>query len=410
VKEQGDREERGGREDSGRRLFRKLLRPGAILVVVLAGILACAYWWFYLHGRVATDDAYVKAHSASISSRIWGTVIQVLVDNNDRVREGQVLVLVDPDDYQTAIDGALAILNRREADVKRAEINVDLLDSQTASQVKAAQAQLERAREEEKNGRHQIEQAEERKRVSQADLAYARDEYQRQEELYRKRAISQQAYDDALKKVRVAEADVKAAVAEIEGLRASLLASQEQVNQAEAGLEIAQSGRKEVQMERHTLESLRAQRDEARSSLEQARLNLSYCTIKAPLGGAIAQRDVQVGDRIQPGVPIMSVVPLERIYGEANFKETDLTHMRPGQPARIKADIYPDRIFSGKVSGIGAGTGAAFSVLPPQNATGNWIKVVQRVPVTIDLDRPLPPEYPLRVGLSLTVTVDTREP
>ena len=202
---------------------------------------------------------------------------------------------------------------------------------------------------------------------------------------------------------------MKALTAEIERAKASLLASQEQVKQAQANLEIAQSGRKQVQIQLHALESLKAQRDEAKASLEQAQLNLSYCTITAPLDGVIAQRDVQVGTRVQPGVPVMSVVPLSRIYAEANFKETELTHVRPGQPAAIKADIYPGRTWPGKVSGIRPGTGAAFSVLPPQNATGNWIKVVQRVPVTIEFDRPLPPDYPLRVGLSLTVTVDTRK-
>ena len=162
------------------------------------------------------------------------------------------------------------------------------------------------------------------------------------------------------------------------------------MNEAEANMEIALSGRQQVRIE------------------QQAKLNLSYCIIKAPISGSIAQRNIQVGDRVQFGVPFMSIVPLNKIYAEANFKETQLTHVRPGQPAIIKAEVYPDTSYTGRVSGIRPGTGAAFSVLPPQNATGNWIKVVQRVPVTIEFDRPFPEDYPLRVGLSLSITIDIR--
>lgn len=403
---QDDTREKEGQPHSR---MRKWLWSWGVLVALLVAALGIAYYWFFMYGRVDTNDAYVKAHSAMISSRVWGTVVEVCVDNDDEVKEGQVLLRLDARDYQNAVDGAQAILNRRQADVDKAEVQAALTDSQTESQVRAASALLEKAKEEEQAATHQVQEMEKKRAAAQADYTYARDEYERYKELYGAKTVSQQAYDDARKNASVAEANLKALTAEIERAKASLLASQEQVKQAQANLEIAQSGRKQVQIQLHALESLKAQRDEAKASLEQAQLNLSYCTITAPLDGVIAQRDVQVGTRVQPGVPVMSVVPLSRIYAEANFKETELTHVRPGQPAAIKADIYPGRTWSGKVSGIRPGTGAAFSVLPPQNATGNWIKVVQRVPVTIEFDRPLPPDYPLRVGLSLTVTVDTRK-
>jgi membrane fusion protein (multidrug efflux system) len=407
---QDDTKEKGSQEGRPSQSIRKrLLRPWVILLAVLAVALGGAYWWFFLYGRVDTDDAYVRAHSASISSRIWGTVVEVRADNDDRVKAGQVLIRLDPEDYQVAVDSSQALLNRRDADVKKAEVQIALTDSQTESQVRASTAQLERAKEEEKAMVKQVQELEKKQAASQADYTYAHQEYERYKELYDARTVSRQAYDDVLKSFRVAEANLKAVEAEVEGARSSLLADQQQVNQAEANLSIAQSGRKQVQIQFHALESLKAQRDEAKSSLDQAKLNLSYCTIEAPLDGSIAQRNVQVGDRLQPGVPVMSVVPLERIYAEANFKETQLTYVQPGQPARIKADIYPDHTYSGKVSGIRPGTGAAFSVLPPQNATGNWIKVVQRVPVTIEFDKPLAPDRPLMVGLSLTVTIDTRK-
>jgi membrane fusion protein (multidrug efflux system) len=406
---QNGEEGKGSKEGQASHTVRKwLLKPWVVLLALLTAALVGAYWWFFMYGRVDTDDAYVKAHSAAISSRVWGTVIEVLVDNDDRVKEGQVLLRLDPKDYETAVDSAQALLNRREADLKKAEVQVALTDSQTESQVQAALALHGKAKEEEESTVHQVQELEKKQAASRADYTYARQEYERYKELYHSKTVSQQAYDDALKKYKVAEADLRAVEAEIEKVKASLLAGRQQVNQARANLDIAQSGRKQVQIELHSLESLKAQMDEAKASLEQAKLNLSYCTISAPLEGSIAQRNVQVGDRVQPGVPVMSVVPLDRIYAEANFKETDLTHVQPGQPAVIKADIYPGHTYSGKVSGIRPGTGAAFSVLPPQNATGNWIKVVQRVPVTIEFDRPLPQDYPLMVGLSLTVTVDTR--
>ena len=406
---QDDKKEMGSEGGRARHPIGKWLWPWAVLFVMMAVMLGGAYWWIFMYGRVDTDDAYVKAYSASISSRIWGTVVEVGVDDDDSVKEGQVLIRLDPKDYQTAADGAQALLSRREADVKKSEVYVALIDSQTEAQVRAAVALVQKAKEEEKATVDQIQELGRKQAASQADLAYARRQYDRIKDLYHTKSVSQEAYDAALKNFKVAEANLKAVVAEINGLKASLLAAQQQVNQAQANLEIAQSGRKQVQIERHNLDSLKAQRDEARASLDQARLNLSYCTIMAPLDGSVAQRNVQVGDRLQPGVPVMSVVPLEHIYAEANFKETQLTHVRPGQPALIKADIYPGTTYRGRVSGIRPGTGAAFAVFPPQNATGNWIKVVQRVPVTIELDRPLPPDYPLRIGLSLTVTVDTRK-
>ncbi len=409
AKRQDDKEEMGSKERYAPNPIRKWLWPWGVLFGMLALILGGAYWWAFMHGRVDTDDAYVKAHSASISSRIWGTVIEVGVDDDDSVKEGQVLIRLDPKDYQTAVDGAQALLNRREADVAKSEVHLALIDNQTEAQVRAALALLQKAKEEEKATVDQIKELGKKQAASQADLTYARRQYDRIKDLYHTKSVSHEAYDATLKDFQVAKANLRSVVAEIEGLKASLLAAQQQVNQAQANVEIAQSGRKQVQIEQHNLDSLKAQRDEARASLEQARLDLSYCTIRAPLDGSIAQRNVQVGDRLQPGVPVMSVVPLERIYAEANFKETQLTHVRPGQPALIKADIYPGVTFPGRVSGIRPGTGAAFAVLPPQNATGNWIKVVQRVPVTIEFDRPLPPDHPLRIGLSLTVTVDTRK-
>jgi membrane fusion protein (multidrug efflux system) len=180
------------------------------------------------------------------------------------------------------------------------------------------------------------------------------------------------------------------------------------VEQAQAQLQASLSQRKQVEVLAHKLAALQGERQEAEAKLQAAQLNLSYCTIPAPIAGYLAQKNVQVGDRVQTGQPLMAVVPLREVYVEANLKETQLKNVRLGQPVTIKADVYPAYTYYGKVDGIRAGTGASFSLLPPENATGNWIKVVQRVPVKISLDEPPPAEYPLRIGFSLQVTISTR--
>ncbi|MDY0042088.1 MAG: HlyD family secretion protein, partial [Desulforhabdus sp.] len=187
----------------------------------------------------------------------------------------------------------------------------------------------------------------------------------------------------------------------------ALAAVLQEIERARAQLESALADRLQVDVEENKLAALQAKRAEMQAELRLAELNLSYCTIKAPIAGYIAQKRIQVGDRVQQGGALLAVVPLQEVYIEANFKETELENVRLGQTAEARADLYPDYTYRGKVVGIRAGTGAAFSLLPPENATGNWIKVVQRIPVKIKLDAPPPPDYPLRVGLSLEVTIST---
>jgi membrane fusion protein (multidrug efflux system) len=384
--------------------------PGLILILSLGVVLGGGYWWFYMRGRVSTDDAYVMAHTASISSRIDGNVSDVFVDNDEHVDKGQVLVRLDPRDYQVAVDKAQAVLAKMEADVKSQGMTVDLIESDTQGQVQIARATLREAENEEQAKTLDMNRLEKKRLAAQADSTYAKREFDRFEALYRQGSTSKEQRDNASTLFKKAEANLKGVEDEIAASRDALAASRQNTERATANLEIALSDRKKVAVALQNLNSLRAQKDDAQADLEEARLQLSYCTIKAPISGHIAQRNVQIGDRIKTGQPIMAIVPLRAVYVEANFKETQLGEVRPGQPASIEADIYPGYVYHGRVLGIGAGTGAAFSLLPPQNATGNWIKVVQRVPVKIELDQPLPPEYPLRVGLSLTVTIDLRKP
>ncbi len=379
-----------------------------IIGVLLVSALVLGYWWFFVRGWVETDDAYVKADSARITGRVSGTVAMVLVESDQAVEKGDILLELDPTDYQVAVDAARASLERLESEIRGEEAAVLVTESSTSGEVELDQAALQETRDQVKAQRHRIEELGKKRQAALAELNYAEKEFKRFEALFRKGSVSENALDSARARLKTAEAEVKALDAGIDVGTSALNVVEAGVESAQAQLKIAQGNLKKAEVERHKLDSLKARRDETRAQLEQALLNLKYCTIKAPIKGHVARKSVQVGDRLVVGQPVMAVVPLHAVYVEANFKETQLEHVRVGQPVKITADMYPDFTYSGRVAGIRAGTGAAFSLLPPENATGNWIKVVQRVPVKIEFDRPLPKDHALRVGLSLTVAVDVR--
>lgn len=391
-----------------RRNYKKKL---LILVAVLAVafILGGAYWWFVWRYHVSTDNAYVTADSVRLSSRVPGTVLRVMVANDQPVARGQVVVELDDRDYQAAVDQAEGALARVKAEISAMEVAVCLTDTKTAARVQEAAATLQEAREKKQERLHKLEELQKKRIAVQAELDKARRDFQRFEALYGRGAVSERQRDRTHTALVKAQADLEAIDAEVASVRSSLQAVNQEVEQAQAQLQAARGDRRQVNFQQQKLAALRGQAREIEAALKAARLNLSYCTIRAPVAGYIAQKSVQVGERVQAGQPLMAVVPLHDVYVEANFKETQLENIRLGQPATIEADAYPDHTYHGKVLGIRAGTGAAFSLLPAENATGNWVKVVQRVPVKIKLDEPPPSNYPLRVGLSLEVTVSTRD-
>ncbi len=404
-----ENEKREGKESEGMGLNNQTkpkIKIGLICFLTLIFLIFC-YWWIYKRNRVTTDNAYVMADTARISSRIPGTVLEVLVDNDEWVERGQVLVKLDPADYEVLVDEAKAGLEEIEARIKESEISISLVDSKTEAAVKSAEAAYRAAKDKEREVRHKLVELQKKRLSVLADYKHIKKDYHRFENLYRGGASSGRQRDSARTAYKKVKAELAAVDSNIAALKASIDAVAESVKTAEAQLEAAKSDRARVLMQKHALKALKAKRDSIKAKLRAARLNLSYCTIKAPISGYISQKSVQVGESVQPGLPLMAVVPLQDAYVEANFKETQLENVRIGQPAMIKADIYPGYEYRGKVVGIRAGTGAAFSLLPPENATGNWIKVVQRVPVKIKFDSPPPKDHPLRVGLSLEVTVDT---
>lgn len=385
----------------------KRLLHGLAGISLIALILGGGYWYFFLYNRVSTDNAYVMADSAMISSRVPGTVQDISVDNDTLVTPGQTLLSLDPRDYQLAAEEAQAALTRTEAEMKATEASVSQSDIQTSAQQDSAQSGIGETEDRVREGEHKLEALKQQRIAVLADLTIARRDFERYDRLYQQQAIAQQQWDRAKTLLDKATAQLAAIDADTEAVQSSVAGTRQAVGQSRAQLTVAKGGRYSVAVLRQNFAALRAKREEVFASLQAARLRLSYCTITAPIGGYIAQKRIQKGDRIQPGQIIMAIVPLKGVYIEGNFKETQLTHVRIGQPVTIEADVYPGYTFHGKVAGIRAGTGAAFSLLPPENATGNWIKVVQRVPVKIRLDQIPPPDHPLRVGLSLTATIHT---
>ncbi len=363
------------------------LKP-ILLICVVSLALGFGYWWIFKRHWVSTDNAYVRVDSARISARIPGTVIRVHIDNDHPVREGQLLYELDPADYRVAVDKARAALQQDEADVQAAGISISMVDEQTAALVQAAEAALKAARDSEREARHRLAELKNMRQAVAAELGQVERDFGRFDHLYQQGAGTARQQEQSKTALKKARAQLAATDAQTAAVESALAAASQQVDRAVAQLQAVQSDRAE---------------------LDAALLNLSYCRVEAPIEGYIAQKSIQVGDRIQPGQVLMAVVPLQDAYIEANFKETQLTGVRIGQPARVRADVYPGFTYKGRVAGIRAGTGAAFSLIPAENATGNWIKVVQRVPVKIEFVTPPPSDYPLRLGLSLEVTVDTSD-
>jgi membrane fusion protein (multidrug efflux system) len=326
----------------------------AVVILLLAAIFPAIRYYRYFNTHVSTDDAYVDGSVGLISSRINGTVVKLFVEDNWRVKAGDTLLELDPSDYQVQVDGA-------QAQLERARQTVD----QLYAQVEAARSGL---------------------KLAESQLKQARIDYNRARQLKAQGVVSSEYYDQATTALGV-------------GLATQGLAAH-QLMQAEAALGI--NGEDHSHYDRPVVQ-------QADAALEAARLYLSYTVIKAPFDGIVTRKNVHIGHRVEIGQPLMALVPIRGLYITANFKETQLTNVRVGQPTEIEADIYPGYIYRAHVDSISIGTGSAFALLPPENATGNWVKVVQRIPVKIVLDQPEPPDKPLRMGLSVEATIDVSD-
>ncbi|MDR6937397.1 efflux RND transporter periplasmic adaptor subunit [Luteibacter sp. 3190] len=355
--EQGKEDKKeDGKKDDDKKEDPKAKRKKVIVlsviaaVFILAGLTWLLLYIFVFSQRETTDDAYVKGDMVTISSRVAGTVVEVAVEETDRVHAGQVLIRLDP------VDARVSLMNA---------------EGQLAQAVREAQARMQQA--------NQADAAIPQRR---AQYEQARDEYNRRHPLLERRAVSAEEVDTGRRQMQQALAALQAAEREAAAAHA--------------------------QVDGTTVEDYPAV-IQARAQFRNAWVNNGRNAIVSPIEGYAARRQVQVGQRIQPGQDLLTVVPLQDLWVDANFKETQLEHIRIGQPVKISTDMYSDVEYHGKVVGLNAGTGSAFSLLPAENATGNWIKVVQRLPVRIALDAEDLRRHPLRVGLSTDVNVDTHD-
>ena len=400
-----------------RRGLKALLAAGGVLAIVAAGTGA------YLHfqNRVSTDDAQVDAHNAPIAPKISGNIVEILVDDNQMVKAGQVLVRIDPRDYQAKVDQARAALGVAESQAVGAHAAVPLAQGSTASAVAAAESQLAAAVADYARTKSDYE------RASTSELAYAQADVDskratrdraladlgRMEPLVAKDEISKLQFDAYRAAARVAESDLTAAQENLanarkkaESSQASMLAAGARANAARADVEQARANLRQVDISSAQAGSASAAIQQARANLEAAELQLSYSTIVAPIDGLATKKTIQVGQIVQPGQTLLTIVPLKQVWITANFKETQLANVRPGQRAEVNVDMY-GRSFGGRVDSIAGASGAALSLLPPENATGNYVKVVQRIPVKILLNDPSA-GFVFRPGMNVDATIFTK--
>ena len=396
------------------------LRRGLIIgAIVVVGVSLGLF--LYFHNRESTDDAQVDGHITPVASKIYGRVAKVLIDDNQSVKAGQVLVQIDAADYQAAVDQAMAALALAEGEARSAGVDVPRTSESVASTTSSAEAQLAGAQADVMRAQTAYDQAQTADLAwaqanvekSRANAQLARADLERYTPLMQKGEISKQQYDaakanaDATASALVAD-DQRLAQAKrnIEITRAQLEAAKARVEEAKAGVSSAHADQKRVAMRSADAQAKLAAVDRARAALQAAKLNLSYCDIIAPVDGVATHKTVEPGQIVQAGQGLLVVVPLQDVWVTANFKETQLRYMKPGQKAYVKVDTY-GKTFSGHVDSIAGATGAVLSLLPPENATGNYVKVVQRIPVKIVLD-PIPPSVAvLRPGLTVDATVIT---
>ena len=388
----------------------------AVLVLVVAGL------FVHYHNRISTDDAEVDGHIVPIASKIYGNVSDVLVVDNQQVKTGQVLVRLDPRDNQARLDLAKAALELAEAQARAAGVGVPLTQETTQSittgadaQLAAAQANSDRARFSfEKDSIAELAVARANVAARQASQDRAQADLARMKPLVAKSEISQQQYDAYLAAARVAESELDAANEKLvsagkgaEVSRASMLAAKAQVDQARAMLQQAVANHKQVSIREADQASAEATVAKARADLESAQLQFSYTTIVAPTDGVVTRKSVEVGQIVQPGQGLFALIPLHDIWVTANFKETQLAKVHPGQKAEIDVDMY-GQTFTGTVDSVAGATGARLSLLPPENATGNYVKIVQRIPVKILLDPVSADKAILRPGMNVDATIFTK--
>ncbi len=379
--------------------------PRTRLGLILAGLVllvAVFFLWRYFGSYQSTDDAQIDGHVNSVSARVSGHVLKLNVEDNQYVEKGTVLVEIDPADYEVAVAQARAEYADAQAQAAAAGINVPITDVSTSSQVSGAQAGVSGAQAGIAAARQQFEAAKSQVIEAEANNTKAQNDLVRYKQLIAKQEISQQQYDQAVASAQAAAATVQAARANADALAAQVEQAQDRLAQAGAELRTAGTAPQTMRAIRARALSAQANADQKKAQLDQAELNLQYTKVTAPVSGAVSNRTVEVGQNVQPGQEMMKIIPLDEanIWVTANFKETQLGKMKAGQPAEIEVDAT-GKTYKGHVNSVAGASGERFSLLPPENATGNYVKVVQRIPVKIVFDQGEIKNHELRPGMSV---------
>jgi membrane fusion protein, multidrug efflux system len=386
-------------------------------VVIVGGILL--YLWITA-GRVATDDAQIDGHITQVSARVGGTVAKVNVKENQYVEAGTVLVELDPRDYQVAVDRARAELADAQANASGAATGIPLTQVSTESNLRTASGGVEEAQagvavadRQVEAARAQLVAAQARQREKEATAVKSAKDVERMKGLAAKEEIAQQQYDAAVSSADSARAAADAAKSDVSAAEVAVSVAEQRARQArgtaaqaQGALQASQTGPEQLRVTKARADMANARVQQMTAALAQAELNLQRTKIIAPTAGVVSRKSVEAGQVIQPGQPLFALVSLGDVWVTANYKETQLKRVQPGQRAKITVDGL-DREFEGHVDSIAAATGAKFSLLPPENATGNYVKVVQRVPVKVVFEPGQDPDHRLRPGMSVTPTIYT---
>jgi membrane fusion protein, multidrug efflux system len=378
----------------------------AIGVVIL--IIAAIFSYRYFTSYESTDDAQVDGHINSISARITGHVTKLNVNDNQLVHAGDVLVEIDPADYQVALERAKADFADAKAAAEAAGVTVPITSINTTSQISATEADVKSARAGIQVAQQQSEAARAQLQEAEANNVKAQNDLVRYKQLVDKKEISEQQYDGAIAAAKASEASVAGARASADAAQQQVTQAQGKLVQAQASFDTARTAPRQMQVTRARAQSALAEAQRKKADLDQAELNLNYTKIVAPVDGVVSNRTVEVGQNVSPGQELMKIINLDDIWITANFKETQLRNMRPRQRVTIEVDA-DGRKYDGTVDSVAGASGARFSLLPPENATGNYVKVVQRIPVKIVLNPGTNNDHQLRPGESVTPKVWTRE-
>jgi membrane fusion protein (multidrug efflux system) len=395
--------------DSEKKSPRKRVSRWILIAFAVVALAGGSMWWLHSQNYETTDDAQIEGHLDLVSTRISGTVtyINPLVEDTHFVEAGTLLLELDPRDYAAELEHAKANLDTSIAEAHSAQVTVPIIDATAFGQLHSAEAAKEQALASVQSEQANLVAAQHKLQQDQAIYARAERDRVRYQALVEKREISRSDYDARETEATAAAQAVEADRADITSREQKIAEARSLVVEREAQIEAARIAPQQVTDARAKSDSAGGHLEQARADLHTAQLNLSYTKIYAPVSGVIGRKTVELGHRVQPGQSLLAIVPLDDIWITANFKETQLKHMRPGQTVTIRVDTF-GRDYKGKVESLPGAAGPLFSLFPPENATGNYVKVVERFPVRIRLDKDQDKEYLLRPGMSVEPTVDVR--